>query len=1327
MADVSRERQQLLEKLLSRTPDGLEDIPGVEPGTPVPLSPAQTAIWFGTRMHPGSPEYNLFDARAFDPMPDEDRLTAAIRTLMERHDALRLRVYDDGGFAVQEDVGILDPPVEWHDLRGLPADEAERRAEDLASEAAGTPLPTDRAPMFRVLAFLFPSGAGLLVLGFHHLILDHWSGTQLLHELGALLSGDPLPPSNAVGFLDYVAWEHGRRDVARDAEQIEYWKSKLGGELPVLDLPHDRPRPSMASRAGAVAAFEADAPLATAVSQFARDERVTVFTVLLAAYTALLARLTGQTDLIVGSPLAGRRHPVTEDIVGYFVNPVALRTDLSGSPSFRDVVGRVEQTLIEAQDHSDVPHDRVVAELGVDRLVGVNPVFQTVFGAQSSAELSVDGRTIEGVMLDSRTSKLDMSMLVTVSGDRLTGEIEYSSLLFDRESIERMGAMYVEVLRDALARPSARLDELSLVPAQESQRILTGLNEYAPPAIAYRTMAEPFEEQVAKTPDAVALVDDGVDVTYRDLNTRANRLAHFLAARGVGPGTTVAVCAERGVPLVVALYAIVKTGAAYAPLDPELPDGRLAFMLEDAAPAVVLADDASMAKVLGRWSVLPLEDEALWASQPAENLPARGSASDLLYLLYTSGSTGRPKAVAYPKDGALANIQWLQERYPFGPGDANVLKTSYGFDVSIWEIFWPLYFGARVVIARPGGHRDVDYLRELVEQYEVTTLFLVPSIMEAFVQATPEKGCPSLRWAFCGGERVSPRLRDAFHSKFDAALVNCCGPTEAGSVVDMVVPREPGAPVVPLGRPARNFRTYILDDDLRVLPVGVPGELFVGGDIGLAHGYHQRPSLTAEHFLPDPFGSPGSRLYRTGDLCRYRGDGVLEHLGRIGRQVKIRGLRVELGEVEAVLAEHPAVRRCVACVEPDSDGRILAFVVANPGMEGMIEQLRGHAAHLLPTHMVPARVLTVPAIPLTVNGKVDEAALLADADLVPTAIGEDLTEPGDEIEAQLAAIFRSVLGIDRLSVTDGFFALGGHSLLVFKLIAECAERLGVRPSVMDVFAAPSVRELAQRLAPSVVSSDATAVELGPVSGRPMIVLIHGASGSLLPFTPLASRLSDRFDVYGLQCSIDKPLSIEEMAAQYVAAVEAVRDTRPVTVVGWSMGGCVALEMHREWARRGVLNTGTVLLDTWFPPALVEDRTLREALVAVVEAVDLGVDDTQRTVIGDEALQALVTGLARNREAFLAYRPRWLDAQVHLLRAAELCSEITERLPGWRPPDDSGWTELVSTVVVGEIPGDHFTLVDAEHADALAAAVAEVAEGTAVSTDATSLSGKRGGR
>ncbi|WP_375415503.1 amino acid adenylation domain-containing protein [uncultured Bradyrhizobium sp.] len=848
------------------------------------------------------------------------------------------------------------------------------------------------------------------------------------------------------------------------APQLAYWRQKLGGELPALDVPKDRPRraqsPGLPDHR---IPFRLAPDLIRLAEEFAKSECTTLFVVLLTAYKILLLRLTGQSDVIVGAAL-----PVAIDSTGSFPEDAgaiaALRTNLDGNPCFREAVRRVQATALEAQANRGVSLDRVVKELAIAGDAATPSIFQAQFAIDVAPE---DGGCSAAQTGNARVCNTDVDLTLvamTKENSVASGFMAYAADVFDPATVRRYLDIYPRLLSAMLEQPDRPLKRHALVSAAEQERILFDLNPYARPEHPYRTMAEPFEQQVARTPEAVALIGDEGQMTYGQLNRRANRLAHFLRNSGAGRFGFVAICMERSFSLMVALYAIAKSGAAYVPLDSELPDARIAFMLEDTAPRLVLVDRASTAKVSpGPWQIICMDDDGdRWAALPSENIPCDGPTNHAVHLLYTSGSTGRPKAVAYPVNAAIAEIFWLQRFYPFGIGDANAFKTSHGFDVSIWEIFWTLYFGATLVVCRPGAHRDPVYLADVIEKYGVTWIFLGPSMLQVFLDQLPEGRCRSLRWVICGGEPMTPRLRDTFYARLGAKLINGFGPTEAGTVTDMIIPPDEGSPVVPLGRPAANFRLYVLDEELNVAPIGVPGEAYIAGEIGLAQCYHRRPELTAERFLPDPFGPPGGRMYRTGDICRYRDNGVLEHLGRSGRQVKLRGLRVELAEIEAVLCEHPSVATCFAMATNDEAGqRILAFVVPRNDAALSPSELTDHAGRLLPRFMVPSAIVGMARIPTNVNGKVDREALLQcwrDADTVRPALAG-----ATPLEQEIAEVWTNLVGRPPGSVNEDFLESGGDSLLMLRLVSQLSDLTGLELEITEFIDTRTVRALAEGL------------------------------------------------------------------------------------------------------------------------------------------------------------------------------------------------------------------------------------------------------------------------
>ncbi|WP_406631701.1 non-ribosomal peptide synthetase [Amycolatopsis sp. WGS_07] len=1235
MAPLDTNKQRLLLKML-RERGGAAEAPRIAPvprGTAVPLNPSQARIWFSCRQYPDSSEYSIPDLRTLERPLDFETLRAATAELMARHDILRVRMFERDGVPMQQDCGPLEPPVTWHDLRHLPADEAAEQAAGIAGRAVERPIPLDEPCFFAIIGFALPGERTMLAANFHHLVADGLSRQHVMAELEALLAGRALDPPPPVGFLDYAAWERENTDEARIERDLAYWTGKLSGDLPVLDLPRDRPRPARASRAGYTVPVTIPAPLLTRLQRLAADDGVTLFVVVLAAYKLFLARMAGQRDIHVGVPLAGRDEEVAESIVGCFVRSVPLRTDLSGDPTFREVVRRVHEGLLEAHDHQAVPYDRVVAELGLPRLSGVHQVFQTMITLAHPVG-GAGGAAGKSVGLNTNSVMWDLALSLFPDGDALGGLLVYAADLFDRETALRFAGVLEHLLAEAVERPDARAFELPLLPLAE--------REHRPvPEIPYRTLAQPFEEQVRRAPDAIAVRGAAGQLTYAELNARANRLARFL--RDVDP--VVALCLSPGTDQTVALIAAAKAGTTYATLDPE--DARLGAMLDEAAPAVVLVDGATAGRVpAGPWQVFSFEEPGRWADASADDLPVEGTGQDLFCLRYTADA-----AIAYPVEAALAELVQLQQDHPLGTGDVALLANPE-------DCFWPLSQGAAVAVAPPEVLRDPRLLPDYVETYGVTTLSVVPS--------------------------MAPDL-----AGFPGTLVAGYGPPETGRITEQ-------------GRPVAHRALYVLDEALAPVPIGVAGELYVGGEIGLARGYHRRPALTADRFLADPFGAPGSRMFRTGELCRRREDGVLEHLGQIDRQVRVHGLRVVLAEIEAAFADQDEVWRAV--VAPAPEGGLAAFVVPDGERELSGKKLVDGAAARLPEYLMPETVTVVEEIPRRGGGEIDLAALLDLRDREADAADADRTDaPETELEARLAAIFSRILRRDTVSVTESFFDMGGHSLLVFKLIEECTKELGLEPSVQDVFTGPTVRALAATLGAMRTAADVEPlVKLVEHPGALLVVFVHAASGSVLPFYQVAKRLGREFAVYALQSPPDAPPeSIEEIAARYVAEVDAVRGVAPVVVAGWSMGGGVALEMSRRWLDRGDQVAATLLLDTWAPPAFMSAAGDAEQVRRSV--LELDVLRLEGADAATARLDELTATVERNRAAFLDYRPKPYPAEVDLLRASDPLPADAPPFPPGYLDGDRGWS-AVADVTTAEIQGNHLSIFDEEHADQLAEAI-----------------------
>ncbi|HEV7589710.1 MAG TPA: amino acid adenylation domain-containing protein [Longimicrobium sp.] len=1066
-AATPEERRALLAELLRRKAGPLRQFP---------LSFAQQRLWFLHRMEPENPAYNTTSAlRLVGPL-DGAALERAVGGLVERHESLRTVFRAGHGEPVQ----VVLPALPAR-LLAEPADapEAERRAVALrlVAEEMARPFDLERGPVFRARLFRLGDDDHLLVLAMHHVVTDGWSIGVLFRDLCAMYAAgaagrEPELPALPIQYADYAVWQRRHLQGEVLERQLAYWRRALEGAPALLSLPTDRPRPPVQTHAGGLVAARLPVDLLAPLKALSRREESTLFMTLLAAFTALLSRWSGETDVVVGSPIAGRSRPETEELIGFFVNTLALRTDLSGDPTFRALLGRVRETSFGAFSHQEVPFERLVDELKVERALSHSPFFQVLFVLHTEpAEGIVLGPlALELVEPESPAAAHDLSFSLRERPEALEVDVEYNADLFDRATVERMCGHFRAVLEAVAADPATPVSRLPLLsPAErgELRRLASGPEAVYPDATLHALVAE----QVARTPDAVAVAFADERVTFAELEARAERLAGFLRARGVGPETLVGVCLERSVEMVAALLAVLKAGGAYVPLDPGYPAERLAYMLEDSAVPVLLTDSVLAARLPATSARVVRLDAGPGEFHSDESVPEISVCSDsLAYMIYTSGSTGRPKGALNTHRAIVNRLLWMQDEYGLAVDDRVLQKTPFSFDVSVWEFFWPLITGATLVVAKPEGHKDAAYLAELIEREKVTTLHFVPSMLQLFLETADPAKCATLRRVVCSGEALPSDLARRFFERLPhVELHNLYGPTEAA--VDVTawrvaadragrlspVPRPPSPVVtVPIGRPVANTSVHLLDATGELVPLGVVDELFIGG-VQVGRGYWKRPGLTAERFVPDPFtATPGARMYRTGDLARWKAS-VLEYLGRTDFQVKLRGFRIELGEVEAALAALPAVREAVAAVREDvaGDARLVAYLVPTGDAPPSVDALREALSRRLPEHMVPTEFVTLGAIPLTPSGKADRRAL-PNPGAAPSRAARERVPPRTPAEKAVAAIWAEVLRRDDVGAEDNFFTVGGHSLLLAQVHVRLQEWLGREVSLIDLFRYPTV-------------------------------------------------------------------------------------------------------------------------------------------------------------------------------------------------------------------------------------------------------------------------------
>jgi amino acid adenylation domain-containing protein len=1348
-----------------------------ERGPRPPLSFAQERLWFLDRLDPGSVSYNVPAALLATGTPSVPALEAALDEVVRRHEALRTSFDQVGGEPFQVIAPALRIPVPVVDLTALPAERREAEAVQRLAEDAGRPFDLTRGPLLRALLVrLTTGGAGggevdperwAMLLDMHHIVSDGWSVGVLTAELGALyeayLSGRPSPlPELPVQYADFSVWQ--RRWLQGDVldAQIAYWKERLHGVRTVLELPTDRPRPAVQSFHGGHGAADLPAPLPAELRTLSRASGATLFMTLLAGFQALLHRYTSQEDILVGSPVANRNRSEVEGLIGFFVNTLVLRGDLrspspAGAPSFRELLGRVRGAALGAYAHQDLPFERLVDELRIERSLARNPLYQVVFSLhQPAGGLSLPGLRLDPLTLEGATAKVDLLLSFTddpsggASDRPLSGVWEYAADLFDPSTIERLSGHLVSLLRAAAANPERPVSELPLLTAAESEQILGEWNDTRVGDPDDLCLHELFERWARRTPDAIAATFDGRSTSYGDLALRSDRLAATLQRLGAGLERLVGICLEPGIERLIAVLGVFKAGAAYVPLDPKHPRERLAWMMEDGRMRVLVTESALLDRLPEHEAEKILMDGGGESPDAAALAPSCVDSGHLAYVIYTSGSTGRPNGVLVPHRAAVNLIRRAIVQLEVEPESRVLQSVSFSFDASVLETWIALGSGATLCIARRETLLSNEALAEMLRGEAITHAVMTPSVLGTL----EPHGLPALRTVTVGGDNCPGEVatRWAPPSSGLRQLFNCYGPTETtiyttSSELRGVYRKEP-----PIGRPMGNTRMYVLDPNGQPVPAGVPGALWVGG-VGVARGYLNRPELTAERFAPDPFaaeGEPGGRLYRTGDLTRWLPGGELEFLGRIDRQVKVRGLRIELGEIEAALGSHPGLDECVVLAREDGRGgkRLVAYAVAaREEPRPTAQDLRDHLRGRLPEYMVPASFVFLDALPRTPTDKVDRAALLQ-MDQTLEGTGDAVrVEPRDLVELELVRIWREVLGVPYVGVRDNFFDAGGHSLLAVRLMARIQQRFGRDLPLTVLFQGGTIEEMAALLRGEAGEGRASSlvVPIQPSGVRPPFFAVHPAGGDVLCFAGLARLLGPDQPFYGLQsrglAGDGEPVErIEEMAALYLEQIRAVQPEGPYRLGGWSLGGVIAFEMARQLRERGeevallaVLDSVPDLageaagfqsdVDFLFDMALyVENLWGRELGLTREELERLAPDDRIERLAerlraadflppgaGVDQLRRILRVYRANVESANHYTPRPFDGRVTLFKAAEL-PPVSEGAGGMLAEPDYGWGPLSAAPVdVHVVPGRHLTLLVEPNVEELARRLASCLE------------------
>ena len=1045
-------------------------------GQAPPLSFAQERLWFLEQLEPGSSAYNICRAARLTGPLNVEVLESSLNEIARRHEVMRTAFQIADGQPAQIIASALQASIKLIELFRLSNAESDTEVGRLIAEEADRPFDLCAGPLLRATLLRLRDDDHILILTTHHIVSDAWSMGILTRELWTLYdayaNGRPFRlPDLPVQYVDYAVWQREWLQGEVLESQLSYWRKQLEN-LPVLNLPTDRPRPAQQSYLGARQPITLSESLTAAVNELSKSEGVTQFMTLLAVFYVLIYRYSGQEDVVVGSPIANRNRTEIEGLIGFFVNTLILRADLSGTPTFKEFLLRVRDVCLDAYAHQDLPFERLVQELQPERDVSRNPLFQVMFVLQNAPRplAKVSDLRFRQMEIQHARSQFDLSLFLRERDGKVIGFFEYSTDLFGCATIERMAGHFQMLLEGIVADPDQSISTMPLITEAERHQVLVEFNDTAAEYPKNSCIQELFEEQVERTPDATAVRFEGRQLTYGEMNARANQLAHYLQRLGVGPEKRVGICVERSLEMVVGLLGILKAGGAYVPLDPLYPRERLEFMLNDAQISVLLTQKP-LVRQLPRTETLAvcLDDWTVFDQENQENPTRETEADSAAYVIYTSGSTGTPKGVVGLHRGAVNRFAWMWSTYPFEANEMSCVKTSLSFVDSVWEVFGPLLKGTPSTIIPDQEAKDPQLLIETLADNHVTRIVLVPSLLKAILDVGPklQRNLPDLKLWTSSGEPLSRELAERFRQCLpNSKLLNLYGSSEVSADVTCYETRETeSSGSISIGRPIHNTQIYLLDSHLQPVPIGISGEIYVGG-AGLARGYLNRPQLTTERFIPNAFSDePRSRLYRTGDLACYLANGNIEFLGRVDNQVKIRGCRIEPAEVETVLNQHPAVRESMVVAHEGTSSAeryLVAYTVSTDQPRPSANQLRDFLKDKLPEFMVPSVFVLLETLPLMPNGKVDRGALplpeTARLELENFFVG-----PRTEAEQLVAQVWREVLKVEKIGVHDNFFELGGHSLTATQVIARLRDAFRAEVPLRFLFETPTVADLTHKI------------------------------------------------------------------------------------------------------------------------------------------------------------------------------------------------------------------------------------------------------------------------
>ena len=1334
-ARLSNVKRSLLEKYLRGQMEirsAPQTIPRRAPNEPITLSYAQEQVWLHAQMAPQVPLYNEPVTIHHTGPLDVAALEQSFNEILRRHEAWRTCFVAVDGVPIQKVQPNLKVSLPLLDLRGFPEEQREAEALRIATEDARNPIDLAQVPLFRTRLMRLSDEEYRLYLALSHIIFDGVAIYQVfLPELSILYktftTGKPSPlPELPIQYGDYTAWQRQYKPPL--SEHLAYWRKQLLPELPVLELPADRPRPSIQTFHGSMYPFVISHKITADIRKASQSTGVTLFQALLATFAALLCRYSAEDVFSIGIVTAGRDRPETEALLGYFLNTVVLRADLTGDPSFFELMTRMRNLTLEALQHDGVPFGQLIQELCPTRDLSRNPLFQVMFSLEPPMPEVDSAWGLTQMDVDTGATKYDLYLELDERREGVLARFHYNTDLFDLQTIKRMAGHWLTLIEGAANNPGLRVSGLPVLTEAERRQFVEW-NDTCSEYPRDRCIHDLFAFQCEHSPNAVAVFSREQRLTYRELHERSNRLAQYLQKIGVGPGVPVGICVERSPDMVVGLFAILKAGGAYVPLDPSYPPERLEFMLADCQATILVTQRDLTLGLPDRTRQIYLDaDWEKIANERAETPLSHVKAEDPTYIMYTSGSTGRPKGVIATHRATVNRLSWMWRQYPFQPEEICCQKTSLSFVDSVWEIFGPLLAGVPIVIFSEDTVKHVDTLIEALAANCVTRIVLVPSLLRAILSSAnglAEK-LNKLKLWISSGEALPRDLAKSFLECMPGhTLINLYGSTEVAADATFYEVRSPDELAsVPIGRPIANTQAYVLDARQQIAPVNVQGEIYIGGD-AVARGYLNRPEMTAERFIPDPFSNrPEACLYRTGDLGRYLINGNIEFLGRCDFQVKIRGCRVELSEVEAALARHPAVRQCVTAVSEDTsdDKRLVAYFEPKSGQLLTINELRRYLREKLPEYMIPSSFVIIEKLPLTPNGKIDRNALpYSGARHLRSQ--ESFLAPRDELEQVLARLWSKVLKVPCVGVHDNFFELGGHSLLALRITVEIEKVFKRRLPLATFLQAPTIATLAGILRrENWIPSWSSLVPIRAGGSKPPLFLMHAHGGNVLEYHPLVNQLEADQPVYALQARgldgcINDGQSIEEMAAAYLAEIRSLQPEGPYFLGGFCFGGLLAWEAAQQLSKAGEEVALLILIQTmnpafaqftpgisifrqwWYRAAKRLDLErenlsyqgvgyLRERCRDIVHIlgtrVMITVDDAisnghkRRTKPSMRYILELLR--IEHAKAYARYLPHSYNGDVLLLRARK-------QLSGLMIDSSSGWKQLVrGNLDICEVPG-----------------------------------------